>query len=465
VVSGGPPQVVCEVSATAGTGTWSAQGEILFSDTQTVRGGIYRVRSEGGEAKAIARVDTSKSEGAYHWPQFLPDGRRYLYLSATARGNDVRVGSIDGGVPTMLMPESSRVAFAPPGFLLYVREGALLAQRFDPGRLRLEGDPVPLVRDVEYFQPTGLAPFSVSTTGVLAYQSWGHTSRLVWVDRSGRESGGVGGLAAYEYSRLSPDGKRLALAVADPRTGTEDLYIADLSRDALTRITFAPGAEFAPVWSPDGRRLVYSWDNQAVPYLHQKALDLSGPGDPIVPPSGGVQVALEWLPDGSIVYSDISPDTNEDLLLLPAGGQRAPRKLIASRFRETDAALSPGPPGGPHWLAYVSDESGRPEVYVRSFPQLAEPHRVSTSGGLAPRWAPGGRELFYLEGDRLMAVPVKLQPEFEAGRPSWLFRWSPGIISFDVSADGRFLVNSGVRGYLTAPICVTLDWTAALSRP
>jgi Tol biopolymer transport system component len=440
------------------------QGDILFSDTQSSRAGIYAVRAEGGKVRAIAAVDPS-SEGSCLWPQFLPDGKRFLYLVGSTDGrNVVRIGSIDGGTPRLLKQESSRAAFAPPGYLLYVREGALLAQRFDVARLRLDGDPFPLVQGVEYFQPTGLAAFSVSQSGVLAYQAWSHASRLVWLDRNGRETGAVGGVAAYTYSRLAPDEKRLALAIADPRTGTEDVYIAELSRDARTRVTFAPGDEFAPVWSPDGRRIVYSWDNNAVPYLHEKILDRSGPGDAIVQPSGGVQIALDWLSDGSIIYSDISPETNEDLWILPGRGERTPRKLMTTRFRETDAALSPGSTGAAQWLAYVSDETGRPEVYVRSFPQLAEPHKVSTDGGTSPRWAHNGRELFYLEGDRLVAVPVKLQPTFEAGRPGSLFRWSPGIIDFDIAADGRFLVNSGAAGYLAAPISVMVDWTAAFKQ-
>jgi len=280
-------------------------------------------------------------------------------------------------------------------------------------------------------------------------------------DRDGQT---VGPPLAYEDIRLSPDGKRLAVAIADPRIGNDDLHIIDLARESSTQITFAKGSEFTAVWSPDGRRIVYSWDNKSVPYLHEKVLDNSSPGEPIIQPSGGVQVALEWLPDGSILYSDFSSDTNQDLWLLPGKEDRKPRKILASRFNESSARVSPGPESSPHWIAYVSDESGRPEVYVRSFPQLGKLQKISNAGGRSPHWSPNGKELFYVEGDRLMAVAVKLQPEFEADRPQWLFRWSPGIIGFEVTGEGRFLVNSGAGGYFTAPISIVSGWTALLKK-
>jgi len=243
-------------------------------------------------------------------------------------------------------------------------------------------------------------------------------------------------------------------ARADPGSGSEDVYVIEVSSGTSTVITSDAGSEFSPIWSPDGGRIVFSWDNNGIPYLHQIALDGTGAPEPITQPSGGVQMATAWLRDGSILYQDIRGKTFQDILLLPGQGERKPSPILFSRFNEAMAVVSPDG----RWIAYVSDDSGQPEVYVRSFPQLGAPRTVSSSGGTNPRWARNGSELYFVEGDRLMAVRA------EGGTATLLFQRSPGIVDYDVAADGRFVVNIGRVVFHAQPINVVTDWREALKQ-
>jgi serine/threonine protein kinase len=451
---GGPPRAICAVAATALNGTWGSQGEILFSDFNQ-DGGLRHVRAEGGTAEMA--VHNGRNHTAVLWPHFLPDGR-FLYIAfEMPRGYQVWIGSLDGGEPKALMPAFSRVEYATPGYLFFVREGTLLAQRFNLRQLRLEGAPVQVVAQMEYFASAGFAPFSVSQNGVVVYQPRGNASRLAWMDRSGRETGTVMPLAAYQYPRLSPDGKRLVVGKVDPRSGTQDLYLTDLASGTSVPITTDPRHEYGPVWSPDGRTLVFAQENDAPPFLHKIRLDGSA-AEALVAPSGGVQMATDWLKDGSILYQDVNTVTNTDLMLLRPDGDRKPRKLLATISNEMHGTVSPDG----HWLAYVTDEQGQPEVYVRSFPALGVARRVSINGGLWPRWARDGRELYFMERGRLMAIMVQGNGELEAGNPTVLFQPSAGLVDYDVAADGRFLVNLGKAGFNATRLNVVMNWEVGL---
>jgi Tol biopolymer transport system component len=199
---------------------------------------------------------------------------------------------------------------------------------------------------------------------------------------------------------------------------------------------------------------VFSRDDEASPFLHKIALE-GGAAEPVTAPSGGVQVPTDWLEDGTILYYDRNPETNNDLWLLPRDGK--PQKLVATRFNEMHGSVSPGG----RWLAYVSDElDGREEVYVRSYPQLGAPRRISVNGGTWPRWAHDGRELYFLERNRLMVAPVRRTPEFDSGNPTVLLQPAAGIVDYDVASDGRFLVNIGKVGYHVAPIRILINWNS-----
>jgi eukaryotic-like serine/threonine-protein kinase len=452
---GGPPTPICMVPTTARTGSWSEAGGIIFSDYST-SGGIFHVDSEGGTPKRVAVPGTDAA--FLVWPEFLPDGNQFLYLSQHLKqGSNVWVGSLTGHMPKLVMQENSHVSYSPSGHLLFARAGALLKQRFNLSTLQLEGEATPILDQIQYFLPTGLASFSVSQTGVLAYQPFGSASRLAWMDRNGKETATVLPLVAYLAPRLSPDNKRLAVSKFDPRSGTEDIHVADLENLSDRRITSYPGDEFSAVWSPDSRTLVFSMDKEAIPFMHKIALD-GGSAEPITTPTGGVQFPTDWLKDG-ILYNEKSIDTNNDLWLLPPDGK--PRKLLATRFDEVQATVSPDG----HWLAYVSDElDGRAEVYVRSYPQLGESRRISLNGGTWPRWARDGRELYFLERGRLLVVPTRLGSEFHYGNPTVLLQPSTNIVDYDVAANGMFLVNLGRVGYHVAPIRIQTNWNSSLTR-
>jgi len=454
--AGGPPRVICMVAATAKTGTWGSQGDILFSDFRTPGGGIRRTKAEGGTSEMLIG---GVSETPPFWPYFLPDGKRFVYsaYSPTDHGYRLLAGSLAGGEPKFVLASNSRAAYASPGFLFTVREGALLAQRFNLSELRLEGTPIQIVGQMESFAPSGLAPFSVSQNGVLAYQPRGNASRLAWMDRNGREISTVMPLAAYQYPRLSPDGKRLVVSKIDPRSGSGDLYVTDLASGTSVPITSDQNHEFSPVWSPDGRIVVFAMNDNAPPFLHKVGLE-GGAIEPAAAPSGGVQAPTDWLKDGSILYQDVNAGTNTDVMLLPPGKDQKPRKLLGTRFNEMHGTVSPDG----RWLAYVTDDSGHLEVYVRSFPQMGAARRVSVSGGVWPRWARDGRELYFMERGRLLAAKVRASGEVEAGSPAVLFQPSAGLVDYDVAADGRFLVNLGKAGFNATKVNVVMNWEAGL---
>jgi len=468
-VSGGPVQSLCEVPTSVGTGTWSRQGIILFGGEGGGKEGLYKVSEAGGEISLVAKPDRP-NEAWYFWPHFLPDGRHFLYLVGNERskGSILYAGSLDSGDRRPLLEVSSHVEYAAPGYLLYVRDGTLLVQPFDAERLTLTGDAAPVAEKIQYFSPTGWSVFS-ATENLLAYQSGEVVSRLVWFDRNGRELRSVGPPANHESPRISPDGQRVGVGVVDPRTGTLDIWVYDLTRDPPRRITFTDSStEYNPIWSPSGNLLAFVGDAHGPPHLHQKAWGSDGEAEELLPP-GGVQTSHDWSPDGRfILYEDTDPRGKLDLWILPTFGERKPRPFRNTQFIETEGRFSPDG----RWIAYVCDDLGRREVYVQAFQFDGRGSgaiwRISNAGGSQPVWRRDGKELFYLGADnRLMSVPVKSGTTFEAGAPSVLFRIDPsgGGGFYDVAHDGKqFLVNTSVSRAETLPITVVVNWTASLKR-
>jgi len=321
----------------------------------------------------------------------------------------------------------------------------------------------PVADNVDYFSPVGIAGFSVSSNGVLAYHASDSIAQLTWTNRAGVQTGIVGAVASYQSVRLSPDGKRLAIDRADPRTNASDIHVIDLTRGTDARVTSAAGSEFAPIWSPDGRRLVFAWDKDAPPYLHQITLANIEAAEPLVQPNSSVQTPGDWRADGQFIAFEMTdPVTASDVWILPMTGDRAPTAFVKTRFNETAPRFSPDG----RWIAYVSDEAGQPDVYVRPFPGPGEAHRISTGGGSNPHWRRDGMELFYVVGQRVMAVPVGATESFDAGVGAVLFDRKPArIIDYDVAANGQsFLINSEVSGPETKPMNVVVNWMAALKK-
>jgi len=467
-VSGGPATTLCDAQFGRG-GTWNRDGVIVF--TPSTQSPLYRVSSAGGEATLATALDTSRLETSHRWPYFLPDGRHFLYLvrSSKQEHQGIYVGSLDTQEAKRLAPADLSMAYAPPGYLLFVREGILLAQPFDAGGLEFTGEAYPVAAHVWFDAGFSYGAFSVSENGVLAYDPSGRSqaSQIAWFDRAGKSLGSVGPPGVFLQPKLSPDNKRVAVQYNDHQTGTYDILLFDLSRGATSRFTFDPSNDQYPVWSPDGSRIVFASDRSGHFDLYQKPSSGAGQEEVLLKSSSNA-FPTDWSKDGRfIVYQSPDPKTKQDVWILPLSADRKPFPFLQSEFNEIQAQLSPDG----RWMAYVSDESGNYEVYVRSFPTPSGKWPVSTHGGGLPLWRRDGKELFYIAADlKLMAVEVKEGATFEPGAPKALFGTRfvsnlTGAHRYDVSADGqRFLMSTRVEETASTPITVVLNWTADLKR-
>ncbi len=463
-VSGGPPQKICD--AAGSDGSWSPEGVILFDGRPTDP--IFRVSAAGGTPVVAVAPDTGRKETGASWPEFLPDGRHFLFLAfgQKTEDNTYRVGSLDSKESKAIAPAQSLLTFAPPGYLLFVRDSTLVAQRFDTKALKTTGEPVPLAEQVGA-SGTGLASFSTSHNGVLAYRSGQTGNRLVWVDRNGKEISTLGEQGEYGATALSPTGDRLALELLDPRSGKSDIWLRDLARGVTSRFTFDPANEFQPIWSPDGATIVFSSDRSGQLDLYQKAA--SGAGEEkVLLASDEVKFACDWSNDGRyIVYQSRGKKTLWDIWALPTFGDRKPILVLQTPFSESRPALSPDG----RWLAYQSNESGRFEVYVQAFPVAEGKWQVSTAGGVEPLWRRDGKELYYSSPDlKLMAVGIESGATIRAGIPQPLFQArihsKTNVRSHYLpTADGqRFLMLAPLGRESMPPTTIVLNWSAELAR-
>ena len=465
-VGGGSPLSICDAPDARG-GSWNRDDVILFEPQ--FREPIHRVSATGGKPVPVTSFNASRRETTHRWPFFLPDGRRFLFFSgshSTSAQSDldaIFVGSLDGGKPKLLVRARSNAAYA-SGHLLFVRHKTLLAQRFDPKTLSLSGDAAPIAENVQDDPGFFNAVFSVSQQGTLAYQEAGGTiglSEVAWIDRSGKKIGTLGDPADYYDPRISPDGRRVAVVIGDPG----DIWIYDVARPARTRLTFAPGSDNAPTWSPDGRRVAFSSQRSGSGDLYVRAASGTG-ADELLSSSKVVKVANSWFPDGRyLVYTAFpdAPGSKADLWLLSVADRKA-SPLVRTEFDEVAGAFS----SDGRWLAYASNESGRFEIYVKTFPELGGNWQVSTAGGIEPRWRRDGKELFYLTTDgKVMAVEVHTDAAFEVSTPQALFVTPFKNASgwrYDVTPDGqRFLVNRPVDEE-SSPITLVQNWTTLLKR-
>jgi Tol biopolymer transport system component len=312
------------------------------------------------------------------------------------------------------------------------------------------------------------AHFSVSETGTLLYRNntAAADTQLVWFDRAGKQLDTVGAAGHYSDIRLSPDGKRVAFQRLDTEKGASDIWLIELARGTTSRLTFDPANDGDAVWSPDGGRVVFSSMREGLPNLYQKLSSGAG-GEELLLKTEDAKIANDWSPDGRHVLYNAMSRQSSDLWVLPLFGERRPEPFARTDFQEGGGRFSPDG----RWIAYISNESGKYEVYVQSFPASGGKWQVSNGGGGSPRWRRDGRELFYLSADgKLMAVEVDGSSDtFEAGVPGPLFEPRVGAISgdspYDVAADGRrFLVKVPVEETAPAPVTVVLNWTADLKR-
>jgi Tol biopolymer transport system component len=470
--SGGAPVSICDVAPGIGlAGTWGLGGDIVFASV----GGevVYRVPAAGGAPVVVLRPDRSRNEVSVNWPWFLPDGKRFLYLSRSGKWEANLMLWEPGKSPAFVMPVASDVKYADPGYLVFAKEGALLAQRFDARAGRTTGEPFSIAGRIRYFMTTSAAAFALSRSGTLAYQSQGDVDRLVWFDRSGRRVGTVGPPGLYLNVRISPDGRRALFDRAREDTGTLDVWSIDLERHTETPVTSEPNSEFGAILLPGERSIAYSASRGRAPQLLRRDL-ATGRDEELIPEGQTFRLAQDVSPDGkTLVYTERGEGGVFNLWMLPLGSGGKPIPLIQSPFSKREVRFSPDG----RFLALISNESGRNEVYVTPFPGPGERVRVSTAGAIHLRWSRDGRELFYISPEeRLISVPVRTSPALELGTATTLFslqseRGAPGALNngtssvFDVSPDGkRFLVVLPEILGDRFPITVVADWASEAGR-
>jgi Tol biopolymer transport system component/predicted Ser/Thr protein kinase len=459
-LAGGAVRVLCPATHLA-AGSWSSDGLILFGGSDKP---IQSVPAQGGEARPVSRfLDGEKN---HLLPQLLPDRRHFLFLAS--RGH-WRIGSLDGGPEVPVSVKDSPAMYVSPGYLLFASDGNILAQRFDPKRMRLSGDAVIVSGGVQEWGTVGYYPFSASETGVLTWLdgAGNNSTQLVWLDGAGNRLGTVGEPADYTSPAMSPDGSKLAVAIRDPMTRQRDIWILDLTRGTRTRFTFDPADDVNPVWSPDGGRIAWSSDRKGVRDLYVKAA--TGVGEDQVLYESPLRKSVEqWSPDGKYLLFNsrrqVGTATEIAALPLSAGPERKPIPLVPAGFGYQGAQLSPDS----SFMAYHSNESGAEEIYVQPFPPSGAKWQISTAGGTEAFWGKDGKQLFFVSGNNLMVVPVRTYGgQFEAGAPTLLFGLQlPPVTRNRVlgAGNGRFLVNMLSSRRVQGSMTVLLNWSALLRR-
>jgi eukaryotic-like serine/threonine-protein kinase len=455
-LSSGAVETLAETRPTAGT--WSREGVVLFiADNNT----LVRVPESGGTVTPVTTLDASRSESGNLWPYFLPDGKHFLYFAesvAKPENNAIFVGSLDSKDRKLLVKASSNPIYVTEGYLLYNRLGTLLAQPFDADRLQLTGDAVPIAEGVA-FNPFGsYEPFSASDNGVLVYRGGGGASlTLEWVSRDGAAQPLAATAHNYTFPKISPDGKRVAVGIEE--AGGGQVWVYDTTRDAISRLTFDGTTNVDPLWTRDGKRIVFKGKGN---HLFWQPADGGGAAEQLTSDQrSGNDLPGNWSPDGQeLLFMETLPVRDLFVLWLKD------RKAQPFDTGEVGASSPCFSPDG-RWIAYTSNEAGRTEVYVRPYPGPGGKWQVSTDGGTEPVWNPKGRELFYRSGQKMMEVDYTEQPEFAAGKPKMLFEGpympSPRSLSdYDVTSDGQRFLMLKASEQSPGQINVVLNWTADL---
>jgi Tol biopolymer transport system component len=463
-LAGGPPLMIADAPNPRG-GAWSESGTIVFNGTNS--GGLVSVSAAGGatDTLTLTRADTS-SGSSHRLPQFLPGGKTVIFTELVGAG--VRVAALDLATRriTTLVDQAMDAQYAVTGHLVYgTQTGALVAVPFDARRVRVTGSPVSLLEGLLVKPVAGVAEFALSATGRLVYLAGVQSPRtLVLVDQRGTERP-LGQMMGLGSPRFSPDGRRIALSSLEGRS--TDIRVLDLERKTLSRLTFE-GNNLYPEWTPDGRRVAFATTrtvSQGID-LYWAAADGSGEARPLFAAPGS-QMEVQFTPDGkTIAFRQTTPGTatKRDIWIAQVDKPQAPHPYLATPFDERSMVLSPDG----HWMAYVSDESGRDEVYVRSFPAASGRWQISVDGGLQPRWAHSGRALFYRAGDSLVSVAVTTRPAFVVGQRSLVFT-RPYYLGdthhahWDVAPGDKEFVFIR-QGFETPSLVVALNWFEELKR-
>ena len=471
---GGTVQTICDAPDARGA-AWGPDHVVVFSSAQGRRG-LSRVDAQGGQPTAVTQVPAAESNRYHRYPQFLPDGRGFLfqYLTPSPEAAGIYVGTIDGGAPVRVLDGADQAIYAPgpagrTGFLLYRRQSTLMAQPFDPTARRTTGDAMPVADSVGSGPNTGAGAFSVSPAGLLAFSSdWSQSGELIWVDRAGTRLGAINGESReMQGISLVRGSTRVAYGAGPPA----DVWIQSLPGGEPSRFTFGPAPGWAyPLWSPDGRELVYTtYDLVGFPQyeIRRRRADRSG-AEEVLLQSSETLYPWDWSPDGRfLVFSDEA----FDLALLPLSGGRRPVPLMTAPGIQALAQFSPDG----RYLAYTSDQQGQSEVFVGTVPASGAVWQVSTNGGSMPRWRSDGRELFYRAVDGTLMVV-----SFGAGvagrgaaaidersAPKPLFKGIPSsgntpVFTYAVAGDGQQFLVGASRKTDQPPITLIVNWQAAI---
>lgn len=454
-LAGGRARTIASVTGAPAGGTWGADDVIVFAEWTT---GLNAVPAGGGQVSTVTRLDHSALDVAHAWPQFLPDGRRLLYqvISPDTTRAGVYAGGIDAGGATRILGDASAATYVAPGLLVYIQRGMLIAEPFDAARLRLGGTPLLLARDVA--TPSLAEGNGISASpAVLAFRAGASNQQLTWVDRAGVPQGSLDVPRPMFNFRVAPSG-RFILA-ASSLTDSTGLWLVDLEERQSTQLEVDG---IAPLWSPDGASFAFT--SRAGLDVHVRARSSSRRPRPVVS-DAAVKVLNDWSSQRDLIYTRHDPATKLDLWQMPVSGNNS-RPLLQTPFNEVQARISPDG----RWIAYVSDASGTQEVYVRRYPELDEPRRVSSGGGVQPQWRTDQQELFYLSPDRsLMAVTVDGGNDLRLNQPRKLFRSSIRHSPFDARdsyaamPDGRsFLIDAG-RADAASAVTILVKWANGLA--
>jgi len=446
-------KTIAAVPETASGGTWSKLGPILFSDWRT---GLYRVDPAGGRVTAVETVNRSTGELEQKLPQFLPDGRRFLFFLRSA--NDGETGSYVGSLDSpqrirILAQTTSPAIYSPAGYLLYVQDDILMAQRFDASRLTVTGKPMEAARHVS--SPDRANDKMISASGnLLTFRSGANRQELAWFERDGRRIGSVPTLKDLRSPMFSPNQKQLVAVDGGPR-----IWMVDLKRNAATQLE---GEGTYPLWSPDSNRIAFESHTHLTLYV--RSVDRPAQ-DQVLVNDNERKILNDWSPQGNyLVYTTLNPSTKLDLVLLPMSGDKKAIPLLHTPFNESQGRIAPDG----RWIAYVSDESGTQEVYVQRFPSLGYKRVVSIGGGFEPMWRQDGKELFYLSPDySIVSVPFQPTEPPVIGQPRPLFRAPINTATtrnhYAVTSDGqRFLMNVEDQSSYLSPITVMVNWIEGL---
>jgi len=472
--AGGPVIALADVQDGRG-GTWGPDGTIVFS-RKPQEEGLYQVSSAGGPVSEVTHYNKERKEDSHRWPWMLPDGRHFLFymssttLTATNSDQDPVAGLYfydrKTGKQIRLMPSDSAAQYA-NGYLFYLRQQNLMAQPFNPSSGTLSGPPVPVAEAVEYNPDRWIGALTVSSSGVLGYLSGvGKQSQLAWYGRDGKEQGKLGGPGSYDVVSISPDGQRVATDLGQPNGPSRDIWIYELARSTATRLTFEGAQAEVPVWTHDGKTIAYT-TNRHGGDIYAKASSGLG-GEVMVVESNDFKIPNDWTPDGGLlVYMNFTGGKGPRLWVHPTAPEKKDYPLLSTNFAEENARFSPDG----RWLAYVSEETGKDEIFVVPFPSLSSKWQVSTAGGEQLTWRRDGKELFYVAPNRkLMAVAVDTAGgTFKAGLPRELFTTlipSPHHVSpqYSATSDGqRFIINTRLEQSLE-PITLYANWERELKK-